>query len=474
MPHARILVVEDDHGVAESLQSYLEAFSLQVRTADRLGDACNLLETEEYHVVLSDLVMPGGGGEAILSFIRERGLHIPVIILTGYGNAEVADSMLAAGAFDFLSKPIDLPALLSVLRRALLRSGLMFHSEPRATRVTEEIPHFPYLVGTSSGMMNILRQIAKVAPVDSNVIIYGESGTGKELVARAVHYSSPRAQHPLCVFDCTAVPEGLMESEMFGHVKGSFTSAAFDRDGMFQLADKGTLFMDEIGELSLPMQAKLLRVIQSREFRKIGGKASIKVDVRIIAATNRNLRSMVNEGRFREDLFYRLEVIPITVPPLRERKEDISLLVDHYVQRFNRNNAQHIAGVSANAMRALLRYDWPGNVRELENCIERAAVMADGKRIELQDLAPILNVAASAEEPSPSEASSTSLKDRRMEAERSAILKALQDVNGNRTRAAELLGISLRTLHYRLRGFNIAFARKPSRNPPGDRSGLEP
>jgi two-component system response regulator AtoC len=296
-------------------------------------------------------------------------------------------------------------------------------------------------------MQAVLGWIGKVAAADTNVCLYGESGTGKELVARAIHSAGPRASHPLIVFDCAAIPDGLMESELFGHVKGAFTSAVAEREGVFQLADGGTLFLDEVGELPLPLQAKLLRVIQCREFRRVGGTHPLRVNVRLIAATNQDLRARVQAGTFREDLFYRLDVIPLTLPPLRERKEDIPLLVDHFIAKFNRNNKKQIRGVSARTLRTLLRYAWPGNIRELENCIERAAVLTDGEILDLRDLAQLPHPPA-AEAPPPEPASlRSSLKDR----ERALILQTLQSVQGNRTRAADLLGISLRSLYYKLK-----------------------
>ncbi len=257
---------------------------------------------------------------------------------------------------------------------------------PKPSRASQFHPHFPAIVGTSKAMTEVLLRIGKVADSESNVCIYGESGTGKELVARAIHYSGRRANGPIVVLDCAAIPGGLVESEIFGHVRGAFTSAGSDREGVFELADGGTLLLDEVGELPLPLQAKLLRIIESRELRRVGGKHPIKVDVRIIAATHNDLRAMVTAGTFREDLFYRLEGLVLTLPPLRERKEDIHLLVDHFVQQFNRRNKKRIRRVSPPALQLLLQYTWPGNVRELENCIERAAALADGDILDIQDL----------------------------------------------------------------------------------------
>ncbi len=255
-----------------------------------------------------------------------------------------------------------------------------------ASLASQSLPHFPALVGTSPAMTEVLRRIGKVAASESTVCISGESGTGKELVARAIHYSGRRAKGPMVVLDCAAIPAGLMESEMFGHVRGAFTSAVSNREGIFELAHGGTLFLDEVAELSLPLQAKLLRVLQSRELRKVGGTHPIRVDVRIIAATNKDLWTLVAAGTFREDLYYRLAVLPLPLPPLRDRQEDIPLLVDHFLQQVTRRTKRRIRGVTASALELLRRYPWPGNVRELENCIERAAVLADGDVLDVQDL----------------------------------------------------------------------------------------
>ena len=448
----RALIIDDDPAGQALLRHCLEPLPLEIQVADGPEAATKLLASERYHAVFCDLVTGGGGGLGVLRYLQGQGIHTPVII-TGHEDKGNANECFAAGAFDFISKPFDRDSLIPVLRRAFIRSGLIFEetlsptSEPHARR-------FPFLVGESQAMTKVYRWIAKVAEADANVCVYGESGTGKELVARAIHYSSRRASRPLIVFDCTAIPEGLIESEMFGHVKGSFTSAVTDRDGIFQVADGGSLFIDEIGELSFALQSKLLRVIQSREFRKVGGKDSIKVDVRLIVATNRDLQSMVAQRSFREDLLYRLEVIAITLPPLRQHKEDIPLLVDYFIRRFNRNNRKQVRGISPRTMAALLHYHWPGNVRELENCIERAAVMSDEKVLDFEDPALLLRHTGGTSPPPPATNETywpCRLRDSRKEAERDLILKTLRCVNGNRTRAANLLGISLRALHYKLK-----------------------
>ncbi len=459
-PVPRAILIDDEVAITRIIRHHLEAHAIEVAVADTTASALKLLATERFHAVFCDLVMEGGGGLEILRYIHAHSPETPVIIMTGYADEQAAERCFAAGAFDFLSKPIERLDLFAVLRRALLRSGIVFDDGPTPV-AAPPAQTYAHLVGTSKPMQDIFSQIAKVAETDANVCIYGESGTGKELVARAIHYFSRRAKRPLIVFDCAAIPEGLMERELFGHLKGSFTSAVSDRDGVFQLADGGTLFLDEVGELSLPLQAKLLRVIQCREFRKVGGKHPIKVDVRIIAATNKDLEAMVAGGTFREDLYYRLDVIPITLPPLRDRKEDIPLLVDHFIQKFNRNNRKQIRGVSSNTMGALLRYHWPGNVRELENCIERAAVMTDGNILDLQDLSQVLRTrTAPVPQPAAAEPWPRSLK----EVEHDLIIRTLQGVQGNRTRAAELLGISLRGLHYKLKEMQQAGILPPPAN----------
>jgi len=437
----------------------LKPLPLQIEFAQGVKAAIDILMCRRFHIIIvapaDDPTREKDKADEVFRILKDGGQETPVIAIVGPGELSRAEKYHAAGAFDFMVTPVDRDAFVGVVRRALLRSGLIFPEEKAEPAADRPIPRFPFLVGTSQPMMAVLRHIAKLAAADANVCVYGESGTGKELVARAIHYSSHRAKRPMIAFDCTAIPEGLMESEMFGHVKGSFSSAVADRDGLFQLADGGSLFLDEIGELSPPLQAKLLRVIQGREFRKVGGKDPIRVDVRIIAATNKVLAGMVQAGTFREDLFFRLEVLSITLPPLRQRKEDIPVLVDHFIQRFNRQNQKQIQGVSQGTIAALLRHDWPGNVRELENCIERAAVMSEGDTLNVEDLTQVMRWMRRPDQAplsTSADSSAFSLKD----VEREAVLRALRHTDGDKARAAELLGVSLRTLYYKLEGLDEA------------------
>lgn len=469
MPRGRILFLSAQAGEADGLYSLLKPLPVQIEIVHGVPAAIEILGQRKFHTIVVKLEGASGenGENDLLRFLQNREDRMPVIVVTEQADADLAQRLHSAGVFDVMVMPADRHAFVGGIRRALLRSGLIFPQEIVPPAPDKPVRQFPYLVGTSEAMQEVLRRIAKAADADANVCVFGETGTGKELVARAIHYSSARVKRPMMVFDCTAVPEGLMESEMFGHVKGSFTSAVADRDGMFQLADGGSLLLDEIGELGLPLQAKLLRVIQSREFRKVGGREFIKVDVRIIAATNKNLAEMASVGTFREDLFYRLDVLSITVPPLRDRKDDIPLLVDHFIEKFNRHNQKQIHGVHPKTMGALLRYHWPGNVRQLENCVERAAVLADGPMLTIENPSHILRPARNAEEAvvgSDEPSWPLNLK----EAEKVLMLRALRSVGGDKIRAAELLGISLRTLYYKLKGLDgaeIPLARRPASDP---------
>jgi DNA-binding NtrC family response regulator len=344
---------------------------------------------------------------------------------------------------------IPLPSCASRIT-ATLRGGHELTDNLTMSPVGQTVHQLPFLVGMSKPMQDVLAQIAAIARAEEHVCVYGESGTGKGLVARTIHYSSRRANWPLILFDCTAIPEGLVESEWFGYLAGSFASAVTDRDGMFHLASGGSLVVDKIEELSLASQAKLLRVLQSGGFRKVGGNNLIKADVRIIAISVKNLSELVDLGRFRRDLLSRLSTMSVTLPSLRERAQDIPVLADHFIQRFNRHNEKQIKGVSLRTMGALLRYDWPGNLRELESCIERAAVMCDGDTLELEELSQFLR--PERRRSHPISAGDTSWPRSLKDAEQDFILKTLRRHDGNRAQTAKLLGISLRALYYKLKG----------------------
>ena len=457
MSRGRILCICSPGDETETLRALLKPVPVQSDVVHGVQAARSLLRHKRFHAVI---VTPGaasedGSVEDLMVLLKNHADTAPAIVVAKQDGARLAERFHAAGVFDVMIIPADRQAVVGVVRRALLRSGLEFPQDTTGAAPTQPVRPFPFLVGTSEPMQDVRCRIAKAAASDANVCVFGETGTGKELVARAIHYSSPRANRPMMVFDCTAIPDGLMESELFGHVKGAFTSAVADRDGVFQLANGGSLLLDEIGELSPPLQAKLLRVIQSREFRKVGGKELLKADVRIIAATHKDLAAMARAGTFREDLFYRLDVLSISVPPLRERPDDIPLLVDHCLARFNRNNPKQIQGVHPQAMGALLRYHWPGNIRQLENCLERAAVMADGPILTIEEFSHVLQPARLTER-ARTGSDETVLSFNLKEAETDLMRRALRSVGGDKARAAELLGISLRTLYYKLQALEGA------------------
>lgn len=446
---SKILIVDDDPAQIEYCQNVFNAMKVEITSASSGEEALAWLNKEPFDVIITDLVMPGMSGLDLLVAIQKRGYSIPVIIMTGYPDLENVEACVNLGSFDYIAKPYSPELLQATVQRALVKSGKVPIIEDQQSKTVKS--RFPNIIGYSKAMEEIFDKVSKVAKSNANVCIYGESGTGKELIARIIHYHSPRKNRPLITLDCTAIPEGLMESEMFGHVKGAFTSAYTEREGVFELAHTGTLFLDEIGELSLPLQAKLLRVLQCREFRKVGGTKPIRTDVRIISATNKDLRTAVLEGRFCEDLYYRVDVIPIPLPPLRERKEDIPFLVDFFIEKFNQVHAKEIKGLHPRALKTLLQYDWPGNVRELENCIERAVVMADGPWIDSPDFSLLSKNEASNLHHSSNGKASLSLR----EMEKEHILRVLHEVEGNRTKAAKLLGISLRGLQYKLKALSI-------------------
>ncbi|HID93922.1 MAG TPA: sigma-54-dependent Fis family transcriptional regulator, partial [bacterium (Candidatus Stahlbacteria)] len=387
MQNERILVVDDEPIVCKSCLKILNDLGYEVETVQSGQEALERVEKEPFDIVIVDLKMPGISGMEVLKTIRETYPDIIVIMITGYSTVETAVEAMKLGAFDYIPKPFTPDELSIRIEKALERKNLL--RENRYLRQELQAKYeFGNIIGKSKPMQEIYRIVKKVAPTDSTVLIHGESGTGKELIARAIHHNSPRREKPFIAVDCGALSEDLLESELFGHVKGSFTGAIVNKPGLFEVANGGTFFLDEIGDISLGIQAKLLRVLQEKEFKQVGGIKTIKVNVRLIAATNKNIEKMISEGKFREDLFYRLNIVPIFLPPLRKRKDDIPLLAHHFLTKYNRERNKNIKNISPEAMNLLTEYNWPGNVRELENVIERVIVMTDEDIIRPEHLPP--------------------------------------------------------------------------------------
>src|SRR5690348_9200718 len=455
MARMNVLVVDDELGLRQTLTLILKAEGHDVRAACDGADALRQLAEAPADIVLCDVRMPGLDGLAFLERHGASGGGALVIMMSAYGDDDAAVEAIRRGAYDFIAKPFRADQVLLVLRKAIERERLrrevaQLHQELNALRAPAGI------VGRSPQLAAAIALADKVARHPSTVLITGESGTGKELVARHIHRQSPRAAAPFVAVNCGAIPETLLESELFGHAKGAFTGASSDREGLFADADGGTLFLDELGELPIALQVKLLRALQEGEVRRVGDDASRRVDVRVVAATSRHLESEVAEGRFRADLFYRVNVVRIHLPPLRERSEDVPELVRHFIDRFNARLGLRVTGVSAAAMRALIEHPWPGNVRELENTVERAMVLTDNDRIDLAQLPTLTPLAAGAPASTTESASlDLSVKRRTDALERMLIREALARTQGNRTRAARLLDLSHRALLYKIREYGI-------------------
>lgn len=446
-----ILVADDEKNIREGLAMALELEGYEALTAVDGNDAWSIMNSRPIDMVVSDLRMPGMSGEELLKNITASYPTVPVVILTGHGTIESAVQAMRNGAIDFLTKPINLDKLSVLVKRALANRDL--HDEHKKLR--EELEalksrnKYDRIIGKSQQMVKLMDVIKQIAPTKASVLITGESGVGKELVADAIHELSNRATGPFIKVHCAALTESLLESELFGHEKGAFTGAIAQKPGRFELADGGTILLDEIGEISQATQIKILRVLQEKQFERVGGVKTISVDVRVVSATNRDLLQEIEKGNFREDLYYRLNVVHIEVPPLRERKEDIPLLITDFLAKFNEENNKTIEGFSNRARTALFRYDWPGNIRELRNCIESAVVMARGTIIELEDLPPSVSNAESDTQLSIPVGISLA------QAEKEFIVNTLAQCNGNKTKTAELLGIGRKTLHRKLQEYNI-------------------
>jgi two-component system response regulator AtoC len=451
---ARVLLVDDEENLRLVLRTSLRKQGHEVTAVGDVPSALAECEKGAFDFVVTDVRMPGGSGLDLLAALREKFSGTTVIVMSAYGSTEQALEAIRAGAYDYVPKPFKPEELAFVLRKAEERESL--RRENRALRAALVREHqFEELLGRSEPMKRMFATMAKVAPFKTTVLIVGESGTGKELVARAIHKRSPRAARAFVTINCGAIPESLLESELFGHKRGAFTDAHHDKKGLFEEADGATLFLDEVGELPLSLQVKLLRVLQEGTFRRLGETQDRKCDVRVVAATLRDLQSDVRTGRFREDLFYRLNVLTINVPALRERREDIPLLVDHFIQRYNQRLGTRVTGLDPQASKVVYDYRWAGNVRELENTVERAMVLADAPVLRLADLPDRLR---EPQDPVANELASGNLSVKRAvrNIEQELIRRALEKTKGNRTRAAELLEISHRALLYKIKDYALS------------------
>ena len=448
----RVLVVDDEPSMREFLEIMLVQEGYEVSAASTGEEGVKMYRLTEPDLVLTDVKMPGMSGLDLIREIHSIDSSVPIIAITAYASADDALRAVREGAYDYLSKPFQVEDLRIIIRNALEARRLR-RENLDLKRSVEESYRFGDIIGKSPEMLEIFNLVSRVAPSKASVLIIGESGTGKELIAKAIHEWSPRAGRPFVPINCTAMPENLLESEMFGHVRGSFTGAVANKPGLVEAAHTGTLFLDEVGELPLSIQAKLLRFLQEREFRRVGSNEDKKVDVRVITATNKKLEREIESGNFREDLYYRLNVIRIRLPPLREREEDVPILISHFLKKFAAEQGKEISKVSSLAMRVLCKYGYPGNVRELENIIERCVTLEQSDQLTAENLPPRLaesagNASSQADADIPPNGIDLN---RTMEImEKKLIVRALEMTGGNRSRAARLLGISFRSLRYRL------------------------
>ena len=447
-----ILAVDDEEGVQESYRLILEE-EYQVLTAGDAEEALQIVQKHHVNVVLLDIMLPGKDGISALQEIKKADERIDVIMATAVKTVQTAVAAIKHGAYDYLVKPFDVEDILTVVRRALERQALVKEVMYLRSEV-ERQSQFENMVAKDEKMIRIFKLISRVADNDATVLIAGESGTGKELIARAIHQKGPRCHSPFVAFNCAAVPDNLLESELFGHERGAFTGALEKRVGKFELADGGTLFLDEIGSMRIDLQAKILRALQEREIERVGGSKTIKVDVRIVAASNADLRDKVMKGQFRADLFYRLNVIPIWIPPLRDRREDIPLLIEHFLNKYNRKFNRQLKGLTPSAHTVLVNYNWPGNVRELENIIERLVAIGETPYIHLDDL-PLDSMEITRGVLDDLEKRQLSLAGARTEFETHYILWTLERTHWNQSEAARILGIHRNTLVTKIRELGL-------------------
>jgi two-component system response regulator PilR (NtrC family) len=460
-PTAKILVVDDERSMRELLAIVLKREGHEVLVAENGRAAIELLEKEPVELLISDVRMPDVSGVQVLAAAQRLNPDIIGIMVTAFASTETAVEALRLGAYDYLSKPFNVDELKLKVRKALERRYLQ-QENALLKRALQDTHQYSNIIGRSAVMHVVFQLIQTIAPTTSTVLVSGESGTGKELVARAIHFNSMRKDRPFVALNCGALPETLLESELFGHMRGAFTGADTNKKGLIEVAEKGTIFLDEIGEMSPMVQVKLLRVLQERKFRRLGGTEEVEADIRIIAATNRDLARLVAEGKFREDLFYRINVIPVRLPPLRDRIDDIPLLAEHFLAKYGGQIGRRIAGISPEAIRCLQAYPWPGNIRELENAIERAAALETGPLIEPSSLPEHVQAgvgvtaaggANGLEAPLPE--SGFDLERHVADIEREYIAEALRKSGGVKSRAAELLGMSFRSFRYYMKKYNL-------------------
>jgi DNA-binding NtrC family response regulator len=452
LPGSRVLVIDDDENMARSIERRLNRHKVEVALVHSGNDALEALGREAIDVILLDVRMPDMDGIEVLTAIKESWPDIPVIMMTGYATVEMAVNAMKIGAFDFIQKPFEPEELVLIMISKGLQQRQLLQRYASLQKEVEDRYRFENLVGKSKAMQEVFRTIERISHSESTVLITGESGTGKELIARAIHYNSPRRKTPFVAVDLGALTENVIESELFGHVKGSFTGAVTDHKGLFRIADGGTILLDEVGEIPLKVQARLLRVIQEREVKPVGGSHPIRVNVRVLAATNKNLTELVQNGAFREDLYYRLRVVPLAVPPLRERREDIPLLIKHFIEKHASPGAGTRPNFSPDAIEMLSSYDWPGNVRELENMIERLLALCGGNLtvIKAEDLPAEVWVVSTEGKPQISFENY----------ERMAIEKALNENAGDIGKVAAILGVGKSTLYRKMKAHNLKTPRK--------------
>jgi two-component system response regulator AtoC len=447
---ALILVVDDDRNLSKVLKGLLEKASFNVLTAHDVDTAVPIIDERDLDLIITDLKMPGKSGIDLLKLSQERKPYVPVILITAYGTIEAAVAALKKGAYDFITKPFDENELLNVIKKAL--SEFRKNKELISDYFEKESHFLPDIIGNTPAVQQVLKMVQKIAPTDSTVLITGETGVGKELIAKAIHSDSHRRSQSFVKVNCAAIPETLIESELFGYERGAFTGAVTSKPGRFEIAHKGSIFLDEIGEIPLHLQAKLLNVLQDRAFERLGGVKTIKVDLRIIAATNIDLQDAVQSGKFRSDLFYRLNVVPITIPPLRERKDDLIPLIDYFLNKFMKKYKKKISRVSTEVIAAFTNYNWPGNIRELENVIERMVVMSETDTLGIGHVPSEIKGTMTSIEKTPFKEKIDSIS---RITERQMIIDALNRTNQNRTKAAQLLGISRRTLQNKIKEYGL-------------------